>query len=381
MNIKQKIHTFLGVKKRNVVIREISKKKYKVTYGPRYVTLDITNKCNLNCIGCWTYSPLIKINKPNKEWFKQELRYDKISELIKDLKDMGTEEIRLTGGGEPFFHQDIIKIITLIKNNGFRLDLTTNFSLVNKTKIDQILDLNINNITLSLWAATPEIYTKTHPNQTKKAFENIKKNLLYLTNKKKNTKVVIANVISNINYFEIEKMVNFAKEMNVDEVYFTLIDPIKNETEKLLLNKIQQKKLNKSFKKIIKNYENKKYFPLKIDNPKNFLRRIENKDSKKGNYDSNIIFDIPCSIGWTFSRIMANGDIVPCCRAVKVPTGNLNKTSFKKIWNQKKQQSFRKIGLELKKHPGFVKIVGCLKTCDNIMDNLENQQKIRQMKK
>ena len=40
---------------------------------------------------------------------------------------------------------------------------------------------------------------------------------------------------------------------------------------------------------------------------------------------------------------------------------------------------FRQIGVNLKEHPGFVEKVGCLKTCDNLMENNENYELVKNL--
>ncbi len=361
------------------VFTEINSKNYSATYGPKYVTIDITNRCNLNCIVCWTYSPYLRKNKPSKTWYSNELSFDTVSKLINDLKKLKTREIRLTGGGEPFMHPDIFEIIELIKEKGFVIDITTNFTLLSQDKIRRLVSLGVDNLTISLWAATQKTYVKTHPRENEETFERLKSNIVYLNKIKKNTKVVIANVLSKLNYHEAYDMVSLAKELGSDEVYFAMMDPV-HETRPLLLSKKEQKELKMLFLRLIKDYGSKKFGNLRIDNPENILRRIDNKRMHSGFYDSNIIYNLPCTIGYTFSRIMANGDVAPCCKSVMIPTGNINRENFIKIWNSQKQMAFRKIGLDLKSHPGFVEKVGCLKTCDNLMQNIETYEKMKHYK-
>ena len=363
----------------SIRISEIKNRKFNASLGPKYVVIDITNKCNLNCIACWTYSPMLNKKKPEEEWFRQQLPFETIKRLVEDLKELKTEEIRLTGGCEPFIHPQIMEIVKLIKSRGIRLDITTNFSLMNKKKLDTLVEYGVDNLTVSLWAATPKTYAKTHPNQTEEAFSRIKGNLMYFSTINRKTKVVIANVISNLNYKEIEKMIELAREVKASEVYLTMVDPIDGETDSLLLNKKQQEELKKSFARIYEKYHKGHYGDLKIDNPDNFLRRISNSTVTTGRYDSNIIYKVPCTVGWTFSRIMANGDVAPCCRGVMVATGNINRQRFRDIWNGQKQKMFRQIGVNLKEHPGFVEKVGCLKTCDNLMENKENYELVKNL--
>lgn len=330
--------------------------------GPRYITIDITNKCNLNCIACWTFSPLLKDKKPIPSWFKEELSYKKIEELVNEISDLGTKEVRITGGGEPFLHKDIFKIIELIKSKGMKLNITTNFSLLNKEKIKKIVKLEVDNLTISLWAGDKKTYSAVHPNQRLEMFDNIEKNLLFLKKINKHTKIVIANVISNINYTNIEQMISFGEKVNANEIYFAFIDPIKEATDKLLLNEKQRKELEQTLLKIKGGKPE-----IKIDFINNILRRISNPRAIQGHYDSNIVPGMKCYVGIKFARIMANGDVAPCCRAVNNITGNLNKHNFKEIWDGTLENKFRKDGLKMSKK--FTDKIGCYKTCDNWWDN------------
>jgi MoaA/NifB/PqqE/SkfB family radical SAM enzyme len=210
-------------------VKQIIKKNTPI---PKYITIDLTNSCNLNCVGCWTHSPLLKDKEASKEWKSNMIPFEKLKNLINDLKELGTEKIRLTGGGEPFMHPRIMDIIRIIKEKGISCDITTNFTLLNKDKIKKLFELNVDEIVVSLWAGDAETYVKIHPNQTKKTFERIKDNLEFIAQYKekirKGPKVIMANVISNINYDKVDKIANFATHVSLDEIYFTLIDPIKD---------------------------------------------------------------------------------------------------------------------------------------------------------
>jgi len=47
-------------------LKGISEKTSTAEKGPDYVTIDITNRCNLNCAVCWTYSPFLEKGKPEE---------------------------------------------------------------------------------------------------------------------------------------------------------------------------------------------------------------------------------------------------------------------------------------------------------------------------
>ena len=365
-------------KRINNNIKDIKEIQRKLIPTPKYVTIDLTNSCNLNCIGCWTYSPLLKDKEASKEWKSEVIPFDKLKKLIDDLYDLGTKHIRLTGGGEPFLYPRIMDVIKLVKEKGMNCDITTNFTLLDKEKIKKLFELNVDELVVSLWAGDADTYVKTHPNQTIETFERIKENLEFIAQYKeklaKGPKVIMANVISNINYDKIEEMAKFATQVSVDELYFTLIDPIKDKTDSLLLKNNERGILLKKLKrgiKIIGTYNRKsRIHKIGIDNINRFIAKVKSEKADDGKYDLGVI-NKPCYIGYIFARILANGDIVPCCRAVMYPMGNINKRSFKDIWFSEEYDKFRERALHESKLNPYFKKIGCYMTCDNIVHNRE----------
>ena len=41
--------------------------------GPEHVVVDLTNRCNMRCLACWTKSPLLRDKAPPEEWHRQTL--------------------------------------------------------------------------------------------------------------------------------------------------------------------------------------------------------------------------------------------------------------------------------------------------------------------
>jgi len=83
-----------------------------------------------------------------------------------------------------------------------------------------------------------------------------------------------------------------------------------------------------------------------------------------------------CYVGWLFSRIRANGDVIPCCKACKLPAGNIYEESFSGIWHGEKMTEFRNHALYLpKSHPYFAPI-SCSKGCDNAGMNIATHKRV-----
>ena len=106
-----------------------------------------------------------------------------------------------------------------------------------------------------------------------------------------------------------------------------------------------------------------------------FLRRLLHSDLEKKLYEKNIN-SIPCYIGWYYSRILTNGDVVPCCKAAQFPLGNLYKDSFSKIWYSSIYESFRFNAKNLSKSNPYFSKINCIKSCDNWGMNLEIHKRL-----
>jgi len=50
--------------------------------------------------------------------------------------------------------------------------------------------------------------------------------------------------------------------------------------------------------------------------------------------------EMPCTAGWYNARIRFDGTVMPCCRCY-ISLGDLNKESFREIWNGRKYLEFR----------------------------------------
>ena len=109
-----------------------------------------------------------------------------------------------------------------------------------------------------------------------------------------------------------------------------------------------------------------------------FQRRLLNTVYKR-KYDSNIVDSLPCYVGWIYSRILANGDVIPCCKAHLFSLGNLYKNSFKEIWFSNKYNEFRSKAKKLKKSDPYFNKINCYKGCDNLGMNLEMHRRINSL--
>jgi MoaA/NifB/PqqE/SkfB family radical SAM enzyme len=321
--------------KSNEYLRLLGIKKNKVFIGPEIVEIDISNKCNFNCEYCWTHNPN-NLNNLSKKYLNKKIDFKILKKILDDLKELKTKQILFSGVGEPFTHPDIIKMIKYVKDKKFELKITTNFSLLNKEKINLLIKYNVDFLEINISAATAITYVKVHSNQTKKTFQKIKENLDYLSHLKKEKipYTIFANIITKNNCHEILKMINFGKRYNANYIEFIPIDTVK-QTKYLLLTPTIIKKIirNKKIEKCIKKNEIE-------TNWLKFTEQISNSQAKNGFYNFGTYDKLGCYIGWYFSKIWVEGYVSPCCKEnLNAPINNGN---FKSVWNSTYFNEFRK---------------------------------------
>lgn len=92
---------------------------------PLIVVLCITNKCNLKCWYCYGQ------HEKRSDW--KDFSTDKIVEIIRDLRKMGTQILQIQGG-EPLLRDDLKIIIDEAKKCGMLCDMVTNGILISKNQ-------------------------------------------------------------------------------------------------------------------------------------------------------------------------------------------------------------------------------------------------------
>lgn len=137
--------------------------KFYENHVPMCCTMEITRKCNFDCIHCYL-----------KENHNLELDVERIKTIIQQIKKAGTFILNLTGG-EIFFHPHFCEIYEYAIENNMIVSLLTNASLLNE------------HIRQTLKQAPPRKIEITLYGMTNPVFNNVTKSRL-------NADVVISNI-------------------------------------------------------------------------------------------------------------------------------------------------------------------------------------------
>ena len=115
---------------------------------PIAVHLDLTYRCNLDCIHCY----IVKQDRP-------ELSTKEVKNILKQLAEAKTLYLTLSGG-EILIREDFFEIISYARKLGFSLRLLTNGVLIDEKTADGIASLYPELVAISLYSANPETHDK-----------------------------------------------------------------------------------------------------------------------------------------------------------------------------------------------------------------------------
>jgi MoaA/NifB/PqqE/SkfB family radical SAM enzyme len=263
-------------------------------------------------------------------------------------------------------------VVEYIKKKKIRCQLFTNFTLANRQSLRQLADSNLDSLVVSVWAATAKTYALLHPNKTERQFEEIKENLMYLSEIKKKPdrpSLCIHNVINAMNCREFRQMGDFACEVGANEISFSVLDSVPPVIDPLLLTAEQRNSILSDCRRLTGR--------IPIRDIDEFTRRLSSKGAACGEYDRDAVEQFPCYAGWLSSRIKSDGEVNPCLKSHRIPMGNIYRQSFQEIWNSFAQQEFRMRSLSFTKSaPYFFKVgnngrdtPGCYRVCDDLVRN------------
>jgi MoaA/NifB/PqqE/SkfB family radical SAM enzyme len=85
-----------------------------------YVQLESTTKCNMKCKTC--------IRSTGENF---DMPFDSFTSIIDQLQSsrLSTEQVDLTGVGEPLLNKNLISMVKYAKRSGFRVGFTSSLTL------------------------------------------------------------------------------------------------------------------------------------------------------------------------------------------------------------------------------------------------------------
>ena len=254
--------------------------------------LNITNTCVNTCRYC------------KKQTFPQvEMSYEKITEVVDDISDMGIRSLMISGG-EPLLHSRIYDVLEYINKKRISISMVT--SLAKEVDLEKIATY-VSRINVSYDADDAELYYKT---RGKGDIDLVKKQLKEL------------NKLKSVYDPHFYKLI-YDFQLNIWTVHSTINDH--------QIGKIKK-------------------FISKLKNANHVINEIKSYEKLKVN--PSIGYKKNCWYNYINFIIDASGIVMNCCKLMhdnedyktinkSLIMGNVNENRFKGIWNSQRARDIR----------------------------------------
>ncbi len=312
--------------------------------GPNTMHLDLHNGCNAKCVYCWFHSPTSD-KRFGPDWKKEMMPEKTFYALMDDLAELGgKEDLLFSGKGEPLLHPHIFDYLRYARKLDFQITLFTNGKRLSPEVCDFLVSEGIHRLYISLSAASREIYPYINPAASPADFDQIIKQLDYLSQLKKTSsgkapEVFLVSVLNTLNISEMQEFAQMAMVRDFELVRFQLLH-VQDYNRHLKILPLQFRELQNNLKAIENMLRNSR---TRINH--NIHTQMNTVDPQTGNWFENRLPELGCSVGYDFSRVWTNGDVSFCC-SPKV-MGNVAEGGFSRLWRSAETQSLRTAAMHL----------------------------------
>ena len=355
------IQDYLSRKRHATARNEYSRRELIVSYFPKDLAIETTTLCNLNCVMCWHAIGAVPDRK--------HLPTEQLEQLVPYLRQ--AEFIQLHGFGEPLLSPALWRALELIGRDAQErkcVSISTNGQLLNKDNIERLINSPLQNINVSLDAATPDTYRKIRGADFTVVLNNIRNFVRMRDQLQAKLPLLYLNMtLMKANIEELPLFIELVSQLKGDRAYFWHMSDgfdHKNVAWKVerdgwtfdyweqvsskypaLTNRMVRLALNRASElgvSVDTGLRNQLWLPEESqsnqsDNtPANCADYVE---SMKGESEE-CPEDSGCDAPWRWLLIHIDGRVRTCCYTHKT-VGDFNKETIEQIWNGKIMQEVR----------------------------------------
>ena len=291
-----------------------------VAMHPTNIQLEVTYKCNNACPFC--YNELdASCNRDG-----DLLSFERLKNVIKDIKDYGIFSINLNGG-EPLCYPYFFDLLEFIKQNNLDVHCNSNATLVD-AKTAKRLSKSLASMCTSIHGYCAQQHDKLVNRFG--AFDQTIAGIKFL--QEENIYVAVNVTVSKLNISNLNQICNLLKSLNIRTLLLTRILTPSNlfsVSDNDFLNAVR----------IIKDFNEMHQCFGRIALPQPFpVCRCSDDELKKYIAEHNIA----CAAGILTARIAPNGNVTPCPVIESPVLGNVNSENFSDIWNRFQKTKWQK---------------------------------------
>ncbi len=286
--------------------------KHKYLNLPLTVQLEITDKCNHECIYCYGFNPNKKQNK------QTESSDEVLMKCVQEIIDNKIFSVTITGG-EPLLKKELtIKVLSLLIENNIKVSINSNIVLLDDNFLNFLQKHNIG-VLASCPSAIPTSYNNIVGRETYHIFE---KNLKKIISAK--IPLAVNMVVTQKNIKDIEFTAKRMKELGCKHFAATPVSLNMNDPQlDLMLDKKNVKQLISELLRIEKELD------MQIDILEAIPKCIFDE---KTLLEPHPFLGRKCQAGRTTATISPSGELRPCSHNSN-SYGNILNENFRTIWS------------------------------------------------
>jgi len=200
------------------------------------VYIEVSTRCNLDCVTCIRNTWSENINDMSMELYRS---------ILSDLSDLPElSEIIFGGFGEPLMHPKIDEMVSLAKEAGYRVSITTNGLLLEKEIVDKLIELRADELVVSIDSFSQEEFGMIRSGgELNRLLENLK----MLNRKKESENTIFPRlnmefVLMKSNREQFEELSSRARELGIMSILVTNLLPYTEDmTEEILYGHAESK--------------------------------------------------------------------------------------------------------------------------------------------
>ncbi|CAG36010.1 radical SAM/SPASM domain-containing protein [Desulfotalea psychrophila] len=295
-----------------------------MNFEPKWIAWETTRRCNLKCVHCRSSSELDVVAHPDFSLQEAKQIIDKITSYAKP--------VLVLSGGEPLLREDIFDIAQYGTDQGLRMCLATNGTLVTDEVCLKIKKTNIRMVSLSLDGAT----AATHDDfrNQKGAFTGTMHAIELF--QKYDIPFLVNSSFTVRNRHEIPDIYRLVKEKGATAWYMFMIVPT-GRGEEIMEELIPVDVYDEILEWHYQTEKNEDALLMRPTCAPHYYRIVRQKAQEEGETFTrrNLQFSTGgskgCLAGQLICLIDVDGEVLPCSYFPK-SAGNIKTESFQHIW-------------------------------------------------
>ncbi len=293
------------------------------------------------------------------------MSFERIAGLLREMREMGTEEVWLAGRGEPLLHPKVTDIVQLAGSLGMHSLITTNGAPLTEELADRLCQWGLRQLSLSIDSGTPETYAEVH-----RAPPDDRARILGLMNRLSRMgecrpRLLASMVLSQLNFRELLMFVADAIQGGATSVFVGGMRPVPFDSADLALSEKDWARVRDDLRAAAE-LASAAGVDLITDN----IQPAEEPRVEAWPYAN-----MACFIGHLFTVVDVDGDVHGCCTCQN-RLGSLEEASFQKIWRSRPYRLFRRVLREMPSSGSTPPRCECRHGCGHISENVRLQQEL-----